>query len=365
MYARHKSTMDHKTTEYQAFSYQILTWYKENPRELPWRGTRDPYKIWLSEIILQQTRVAQGLPYYYAFVETYPSVKDLALAPEEEVLRLWQGLGYYSRARNLHACAKSIWFEMNGVFPKTYDELLKLKGVGSYTASAIASFAYGEVKAVVDGNVFRVLARYFGIDTDIASSKAKKEFEALANQIIPIDQPGEFNQAMMDFGARLCTPKNPSCESCPVNSSCFALIYNIVSELPVKINKVKIKERYFHYYVIKCGEKWVWKKRTSGDIWEGLFDFPQEESIHELQTPTIEIPSATKANTQRFPKNYRHILSHQRLNAVFSEVEIGEENLDKLEDWCENEGFVLVAEDKIEYLAKPKLIVNFLNDQGI
>lgn len=357
--------MDHNTTEYQAFSHQILTWYRENPRDLPWRGTLDPYKIWLSEIILQQTRVAQGLPYYYAFVETYPTVKDLALAQEEEVLRLWQGLGYYSRARNLHTCAKSIWFEMNGEFPKTYDELIKLKGVGSYTASAIASFAYGEVKAVVDGNVFRVLARYFGIEIDIAGSKAKKEFEALANQIIPKDQPGEYNQAMMDFGARLCTPKNPGCDICPVKASCFALSYNMVSDLPVKINKVKIKERHFHYYVIKCGSNWVWKKRTSGDIWEGLFDFPQEESSLDTQSPTIDIPSSSKEQIHSFPKNYRHILSHQRLNAVFSEVEIKEENLDKLEDWCEKEGFMLVAEDKIEYLAKPKLIVNFLNDQGI
>ncbi|MEB2778972.1 A/G-specific adenine glycosylase [Algoriphagus sp. C2-6-M1] len=357
--------MSHKTTEYQAFSYQILTWYRENPRDLPWRRTRDPYKIWLSEIILQQTRVAQGLPYYYAFVKTYPTVKELALAPEEEVLRLWQGLGYYSRARNLHACAKSIWLERNGEFPKTYEELIKLKGVGSYTASAIASFAYGEVKAVVDGNVFRVLARYFGIETDIASTKAKKEFETLANQIIPKDQPGEFNQAMMDFGARLCTPKKPGCEVCPVQNSCFALKHTMVSELPVKINKVKIKERHFHYFVIKCGSKWVWKKRTSGDIWEGLFDFPIEESSIDTRSPSIDIPNARKEQIQPFPKKYRHILSHQRLSAVFSGVEIEEENMDKLETWCEKEGFMLVAEDKIEYLAKPKLIVNFLNDQGI
>lgn len=357
--------MDHKTTEYQAFSHQILTWYRANPRDLPWRGTHDPYKIWLSEIILQQTRVAQGLPYYYAFVEAYPSVKDLAMAPEEEVLRLWQGLGYYSRARNLHACAKNIWFEMGGEFPKTYNDLLKLKGVGSYTASAIASFAYGEAKAVVDGNVFRVLARYFGIETDIAGSKAKKEFEALANQIIPIDQPGEFNQAMMDFGARLCTPKNPRCEACPVKVSCFARQYNMVSDLPVKINKVKIRERHFHYYVIKCGEKWVWKKRPSGDIWEGLFDFPLTESRPDEKTKTLEIPLKESNRLQPYPKNYRHILSHQRLNAVFSEVEIEAGNIDELENWCQKEGFMLVAEDKIEYLAKPKLIVNFLNDQGI
>ncbi|MEP1955327.1 MAG: A/G-specific adenine glycosylase, partial [Algoriphagus sp.] len=318
-----------------------------------------------SEIILQQTRVAQGLPYYYAFVEAYPTVKDLALAPEEEVLRLWQGLGYYSRARNLHACAKNIWFDMGGVFPKTYDDLLKLKGVGSYTASAIASFAYGEVKAVVDGNVFRVLARYFGIETDIASSKAKKEFETLANQIIPEDQPGEFNQAMMDFGARLCTPKNPNCEFCPLKTSCFALTHSMVSDLPVKINKVKIRERHFHYYVITCGEKWVWKKRTSGDIWEGLHDFPQSESMADQQDKVLEIPLKKSKQLKPFPKNYRHILSHQRLNAVFSKVEIEEDNLADLENWCATEGFLLVEEKQIEYLAKPKLIVNFLNDQGI
>ncbi|MCE7055423.1 A/G-specific adenine glycosylase [Algoriphagus sp. AGSA1] len=357
--------MNYKTTEYQSFSYQILTWYKDNPRELPWRGTNDPYKIWLSEIILQQTRVAQGLPYYYAFIETYPTVRDLALAPEEEVLRLWQGLGYYSRARNLHACAKSIWFEMGGEFPTTYDGLIKLKGVGSYTASAIASFAYGEVKAVVDGNVFRVLARYFGIETDIASSKAKKEFEFLANQIIPQEEPGEFNQAMMDFGARQCTPKNPGCPTCPLKGSCFAHLYNMVSDLPVKINKVKIKERHFHYYVIKCGSSWVWKKRTSGDIWEGLHDFPQVESSQETQSLPMDIPLKTEKEAKLFPKKYKHILSHQRLNAVFSELEIAEENLEKLENWCQNQGFLLVEEERIEYLAKPKLIVNFLNDQGI
>ena len=202
-------------TDYQAFSYQIIRWYRENPRDLPWRNTLDPYKIWLSEIILQQTRVAQGLPYYEAFVNAYPTIQDLALAPEEDVLRLWQGLGYYSRARNLHFCAKTIWFDLDGKFPDNYTDLLKLKGVGSYTAAAISSFAFGEKKAVVDGNVFRVLARYFGIATDIASGPGKKEFELLANSIIPAENPAEFNQAMMDFGARMCVPKNPDCDSCP------------------------------------------------------------------------------------------------------------------------------------------------------
>ncbi|HAH37648.1 MAG TPA: A/G-specific adenine glycosylase [Algoriphagus sp.] len=355
--------MNTKATDNQLFSHQILSWYRANPRELPWRGIQDPYKIWLSEIILQQTRVAQGMPYYFKFTEAYPTVKDLALAPEEEVLRLWQGLGYYSRARNLHSCAKYVWHELNGNFPETYKELLLLKGVGSYTASAIASFAFGEVKAVVDGNVFRVLARYFGIETDIASGKGKKQFEALADQLIPADHPGEFNQAMMDFGARHCTPANPSCDTCPLSSSCFALNNKMVKDLPVKINKIKIKERHLHYYVIRCGEKWVWKKRSSGDIWEGLFDFPHVEQTKENSESEFNLPEAAKTPV-KFPKNYRHILSHQKLNAVFSEVEFPEEKIAHLNEWAENNGFLLVEEEKIEYLAKPKLIVNFLNDQG-
>ncbi|MBN3581418.1 A/G-specific adenine glycosylase [Algoriphagus aestuarii] len=355
--------MNHKDTDFQAFSHQILIWYGLNPRELPWRGTKNPYKIWLSEIILQQTRVAQGMPYYHKFVKNYPTVKDLALAPEEEVLRLWQGLGYYSRARNLHSCAKYIHFELGGKFPETYTGLLKLKGVGSYTASAISSFAFGEAKAVVDGNVFRVLARYFGIETDIASSKGKKEFETLADQLIPIDQPGEYNQAIMDFGSRQCTPTNPDCSTCPLSQNCFAYSQNLVKELPVKIKKLKIKERNLHYYVIKCGDEWVWKKRGSGDIWEGLFDFPLFEK--EKVNDPYHFESLEGKEFQAFDKKYRHILSHQKLNATFSQVEIPKKNYEKLADWCEKQGFLLVNEEKIDYLAKPKLIVNFLTDQGI
>lgn len=350
--------MKHKSTENQAFSSQIISWYRSNPRELPWRGVSDPYKIWLSEIILQQTRVAQGLPYYYAFSETYPSVKDLALAPESEVLRLWQGLGYYSRARNLHSCAKYIWNELGGKFPDNYESLLELKGVGSYTAAAIASFAYGEAKAVVDGNVFRVLARYFGIETDIATGKAKKEFESLANQLIPSSNPGEFNQAMMDFGARLCVPKNPDCANCPLQATCFAFQKGMVKDLPVKINKTKVKERNLHYFVIQCGQDYVWNKRKSGDIWEGLHDFPLEENLTKLTLPSSEEP-------QVFQKKYRHLLSHQKLNASFSKLDIPVEKYPELSQWCEDEGYLLVAENEIESLAKPKLIVNFLNDQGI
>ena len=359
MLPKYFTQMNLKTSDYQTFPTHIISWYQANPRDLPWRGTRDPYKIWLSEIILQQTRVAQGLPYYYAFSETYPTIKELALAPESEVLRLWQGLGYYSRARNLHACAQHIWHELGGSFPNTYAKLLQLKGVGSYTAAAISSFAFGEAKAVVDGNVFRVLARYFGIETDIASGKAKKEFEALANELIPQDNPGEFNQAMMDFGSRQCTPKNPDCGSCPLQKSCFAFQKGLVKDLPVKINKVKVKERNLHYYVIRCGDDWVWKKRKAGDIWEGLHDFPHSEKA------PVTVDEITDVIPSLFPKKYRHILSHQKLNASFSEVEIPLQKYRELSEWCENEGYFLVAEKEIEYLAKPKLIVNFLNDQGI
>ncbi|HSF54321.1 MAG TPA: NUDIX domain-containing protein, partial [Algoriphagus sp.] len=282
-----------------------------------------------------------------------------ALAPESEVLRLWQGLGYYSRARNLHSCAKYIWHELKGKFPDNYDSLLILKGVGSYTAAAISSFAFGEAKAVVDGNVYRVLARHFGIGTDIASGKAKKEFETLANNLIPQDNPGEFNQAMMDFGSRQCVPKNPDCGNCPIRSSCLAFKMGMVKELPVKINKLKVRERNLHYYVIRCGEHWVWKKRASGDIWEGLHDFPNSENH------PITIDRISETSPSLLPKKYRHILSHQKLNASFSELEIPREKYPELSQWCENEGYFLVAENEIEYLAKPKLIVNFLNDQGI
>lgn len=359
MYVEIFTLMNSKKSENQAFSNQIISWYRENPRELPWRETSDPYKIWLSEIILQQTRVAQGLPYYYAFTQTFPTVKDLALASESEVLRLWQGLGYYSRARNLHSCAKFIWNELGGRFPSSYESLIKLKGVGSYTAAAISSFAFGEVKAVVDGNVFRVLARFFGLDTDIASGRAKKEFEELANQLIPKENPGEFNQAMMDFGARQCVPKNPACENCPLSASCFALKNKLVNELPVKIKKTKVKDRTLDYLVIRCGNSIAFNKRGEGDIWTGLHDFP----LLNDELPTLK--EITESRPKLLPKKYRHILSHQKLNASFSELEIPEEKYSKLTKWCEKEGYLLVNEEEIEYLAKPKLIVNFLNDQGI
>ena len=351
--------MNSKVTENQFFSNSIISWYRENPRNLPWRETQDPYKIWLSEIILQQTRVAQGLPYYEAFSKAYPTVQALAEAPEEEVLRLWQGLGYYSRARNLHGCAKYIWSELGGVFPNRYATLIQLKGVGNYTAAAIASFAFGEVQAVVDGNVFRVLARYFGIATDIASGKGKKEFEALANQLIPDNSPGEFNQAMMDFGSRCCVPKNPSCAECPLSSSCFAFQKGLISSLPVKINKTKVKERVLNYLVIRCAGQVVWNKRAAGDIWTGLYDFPL------LEQESFPWQDNLGREAVLFPKKYRHLLSHQRILGSFWEIELSPNKRAELAKWCQKEGFDLVEHEQIDALPKPKLIVRYLTDREI
>jgi len=261
------------------FANRIIGWYQDNKRDLPWRNTNDPYRIWLSEIILQQTRVQQGLPYYKAFVAQYPNVSDLAQATEEEVLKLWQGLGYYSRARNLHHTAKYIHQECNDVFPKTHKELLKLKGVGDYTASAIASFCYGADTPTVDGNVYRVLARYFGIKTPINLPKAKKEFKALAKELIDVKRPALFNQAIMEFGALNCTPKLPKCVSCVFSDSCAALQKNEVKLLPIKEKKTKITQRYFNYLVLKTKfHNTLLTKRIGRGIWQNLYEFPLVES---------------------------------------------------------------------------------------
>jgi A/G-specific adenine glycosylase len=268
-------------------------------------------------------------------------------------------LGYYSRARNLHACAKYIWNELGGNFPNSYASLIQLKGVGSYTAAAISSFAFGEVQAVVDGNVFRVLARYFGIATDIASGKGKKEFEAIANQLIPKNSPGEFNQAMMDFGSRCCVPKNPSCQECPLSSTCFAFQKGLLGSLPVKINKTKVKERTLNYLVIRCAGQLVWNKRGEGDIWTGLYDFPL------LEQETFPWQENLSQEAVQFPKKYRHLLSHQRILGSFWEIELSPSKRAELAHWCQKEGFDLVDQQQIDALPKPKLIVRYLTDREI
>ncbi|WP_264544283.1 MULTISPECIES: A/G-specific adenine glycosylase [Flavobacterium] len=309
-----------------SFSKTLITWYLDNKRDLPWRKTNDPYLIWLSEIMLQQTRVAQGLPYFLAFTEVFPSVFDLAKAEEEKVLKLWQGLGYYSRARNLHTTAKHISEELHGKFPNNYKDLLKLKGIGEYTAAAIASFSFQECVPVVDGNVYRVLSRYFDIETDIASSGAKKEFTQLASELIDSKNPALFNQAIMEFGALQCVPKSPNCNLCPLNNSCLALAKKKVNQLPVKLKKQKITNRFFNYILaIDNRNQAIVNKRTQKGIWHNLYEFPLIETEEKEKEEIIEqkinllfddINSITLLKSE----SVIHKLSHQHLHITFWKV---------------------------------------------
>ena len=309
------------------FPKLLIHWYLQNKRDLPWRDTNDPYFIWLSEIMLQQTRVAQGLPYFFAFTESFPTVFDLAEANEEQVLKLWQGLGYYSRARNLHNTAQFVANECNGIFPGNYQDLLKLKGIGDYTAAAIASFAYNEAVPVVDGNVFRVLSSYFGIETDIATTSAKREFASLAFQLMPKGNPAIFNQAIMEFGALQCVPRNPDCTICPLNFGCFALQKRKVHALPVKTKKAKAKSRFFNYLIISDEfENTILQKRTGKGIWENLYEFPLIETESETDINAIlpmidianEIISVEEINSQPII----HKLTHQHLHINFRKIRV-------------------------------------------
>ena len=313
------------------FSKVLLQWYLQNKRDLPWRNTTNPYPIWLSEIILQQTRVAQGMPYFLKFTTTFPTIFDLANADEETVLKLWQGLGYYSRARNLHKTAQIIAFELNGEFPNTYADLLKLKGIGTYTAAAIASFSYNEAVPVVDGNVFRVLSRYFDIETDISSSGAKSEFTSLANNLLPKDKANLFNQAIMEFGALQCVPKNPDCNNCIFNDGCLALQKKKVSSLPVKLKKLKVTKRYINYLVYSDDEnKTIIQKRTDRGIWHNLYEFPlietdtpqSDEIIVKLIHKKNEISNAITEIIAVNCDAILHKLSHQHLNIKFWKIKV-------------------------------------------
>ena len=329
------------------FSNVLIKWYLQNKRSLPWRETRDPYHIWLSEIILQQTRVAQGLPYYEAFLKQFPHVKALAKTNEEEILKLWQGLGYYSRARNLHFTAKQISEELNGEFPKDYKGLLKLKGVGEYTAAAIASFSYKEPVAVLDGNVFRVLSRYFGIDLDISQSKTKSEFQKLAQSLLPKNKADVFNQAIMEFGALQCVPKNPNCNDCVFNSSCFALQKNAVGNLPFKSKRTKNRKRFLNYLILEdLKQNIIVEKRTGNDIWRNLFQFPLIEEFEERNSNiTMEFISNFKFNDKQPIKfqvlneaYIKHKLSHQDLHIRFYKLSFdcelkGAESVEKIKEY--------------------------------
>jgi A/G-specific adenine glycosylase len=343
-----------------SFSQQIISWYHQNKRELPWRDTKDPYKIWLSEIILQQTRVEQGKPYYYAFVEKFPKVEDLANAHQDEVLKLWQGLGYYSRARNLHFAAQQVLNDFNGVFPDNYNDLIKLKGVGEYTAAAIASFAFNENKAVVDGNVYRVLARFLGIETPIDSSQGKKEFQIAANELIDEKQPANFNQAIMEFGAMQCVPASPNCENCPLAETCFAFNNNKISELPFKEKKIKQKHRYFNYFIISDVENIIIQKRGASDIWENLFELPLLETAQKIEDLSIFKThfNTTKNIVPLF--ELKHILTHRIINSVFYKID-----LENLKDFNLIEKQQLVKMEELNTFAFPKLIDNAFLKLGL
>lgn len=339
-----------------SFSTKLINWYQSNKRELPWRARKDPYAIWLSEIILQQTRIEQGLKYYEAFIKTYPTVFDLAKAEEEEVLKLWQGLGYYSRARNLHHTAITVVENHKGVFPENHSGLLKLKGIGDYTASAISSICYNEPQAVVDGNVYRVLSRVFGIFTPINLSQGAKEFKTLAQNLIDTKRPGEFNQGLMEFGATHCKPQNPDCKSCVFSTSCVAFKKGLVKQLPVKAGKTKVRKRYFNYLVlVSDDDKTILEKRTEKGIWKNLYQFPliEKEDSSKITLEDvkkhfseIEIDSVTLYNETPLT----HKLSHQHLQIQFwvvSTPALGESGL---------------PISKINALPVPIVIHNFIVD---
>lgn len=312
----------------QFFTRKVMEWSLKNPRQMPWKGEKDPYKIWLSEIILQQTRVEQGTAYYNKFIERFPQIKDLALASEDEVLKLWEGLGYYSRARNLHFTAKKIFYDFIE-FPKEYSELCSLKGVGAYTAAAIASFAYDLPYAVLDGNVFRVLARFFNITLPIDSTFGKKYFSQLSQKLLDISNPGAYNQAIMDFGATCCTPNNPKCNDCPLNYECDSFIQSAVKLRPVKTKKNEKRVRVFHYLVFDSNGRTAIRKRTENDIWNGLYEFPYIEIsdpniiFKDLETIEIELKNVgidlALLNFHKSSK-FVQILTHQKIEAYFWEI---------------------------------------------
>ena len=342
------------------FSLKLVEWYEQNHRKLPWRETKDPYKIWLSEIILQQTRVVQGLPYYLKFVERFPTVNDLAIAKEQEILRLWQGLGYYTRARNLHKCAKVVMSDYQGKFPTTFLELLTLPGIGEYTAAAISSIAFHEPVAVIDGNVYRVLSRIFGIDKNISLPDGKSFFKVLANSLVHSPRPDFYNQALMEFGALHCTPKQPNCEQCVFKDSCIAKKSGLQLSLPVKSKPKKSRNRYITYFVLANKKGIAMKKRNGVDIWRGLYDFLEFEAKRSKSYEKILAdPDVKKILGKKSPsllsKQYKHVLSHQNIYARFIVVE-DSSTIPK------DSGLRFYSKKQINDLPKPILIHRFLLD---
>lgn len=343
-------------------SEKLIAWYKKHKRDLPWRNTKDPYKIWLSEIILQQTQVIQGLNYYIKFTETFPTVLDLANAPEDKVMRLWQGLGYYSRARNLHTAAKTVKTNYKGKFPNSYESIKTLKGVGDYTAAAISSFAFNLPHAVVDGNVYRVLSRLFNISTPINSTQGKKEFQLLADELLNHKHPGLHNSAMMEFGALWCKPQNPKCEECPLQEQCLAYEKNTVTSLPVKDKKIKIKNRHFHYFIFNYKDDVYIQKRINKDIWQNLYEFYLIETESAIGIEDIlknkNLKKIAKAlEVISITQEKKHILSHQHVYSTFYEL--------KIKQPIKSKSLIKIKRSEVNNFALPQLINKYLNKKNL
>jgi len=341
-------------------SNNLIAWYKKNKRDLPWRNINNPYKIWLSEIILQQTQVIQGLNYYLKFIENFPTVIDLADASEDKVMRLWQGLGYYSRARNLHASAKFIKVNYKGKFPSSYETIKELKGVGAYTAAAISSFAFGLPHAVVDGNVYRVLSRLFNMEIPINSSQGKKGFQFLADELLNKMEPALHNSAMMEFGAIWCKPQNPKCEDCPLQNNCLAFENDTVKLLPVKDKKIKIKNRYLHYFIFNYKGHVYIQKRTEKDIWQNLYEFflieTTEQSGAEVMLKNKELNTLVKDfEVTSITQTKKHILSHQHIYGTFYEL--------KIKTPLKLSSLIKIKRSDLNKFALPQLITKYLRNR--
>ncbi|MEO6868269.1 MAG: A/G-specific adenine glycosylase [Ginsengibacter sp.] len=342
------------------FTNTLMQWHNRfNNRQMPWKGEKDPYKIWLSEIILQQTRVEQGLAYFEKFISTFPSIHDLAAAPDEKVYKLWEGLGYYSRCANLLITAREIIKTRNGAFPKTFDEVIALKGVGNYTASAIMSFAYNKPYAVVDGNVFRVLSRFFGIKKPIDSTEGKKYFAELSARLIHKKKPALYNQAIMDFGAVICKPALPLCDQCILNTHCIAYQSHIVSLLPVKEKKIKQQKRFFNYVVFTCGKKVLVRQRFSKDIWKNLYEFMLIESkasytLKDFLSNDLVKPLVKNFIEINLSPIYKQKLTHQLISVAFLNIVIDEE--------IQFDGLVWVNKKQVQKLSFPRVIRTFFMD---
>ncbi len=353
--------MQNKTTQEQ-ITYQLLSWYDENKRDLPWRGTDDPYLVWVSEIILQQTRVTQGWDYYVRFTRRFPNVESLANASEEEVLRLWQGLGYYSRARNMHAAAKTILSRFNGKFPTRHTDILSLKGIGEYTAAAISSIAFNEPLVAIDGNVLRVIARLFEVEEPVQSTKGKRTIKELTKELLPKERPGAFNQALMDLGALVCVPRRPKCNDCPLADSCMAYAGGRTEELPVRMKKKKAKRRYFTYLHIRQNGNTFIRRRVGKDIWRNLYEFPLIETNEPIGLEMLlqndeynQLLGEAASLAIDGPFTYNHLLTHQQIHANFFRVTLRKEAVHAFMDQYEQ-----IAEEEIEQYPVSRLMHKYI-----